>query len=120
MEEVDGAVVLPFVVLLFDHRGLVVLTADFVQVRGQHGQTEPPMRKSNADTHVIWHVKFRPEIADVTGVDGDVTGKLSATHLQLDRDPADGWNLCTDSIRPLVRKIFDLGGCLLRRMSAGN
>lgn len=78
------------------------------------------MRKSNADTHVIWHVKFRPEIADVTGVDGGVTGKLSATHLQLDRDPADGWNLCTDSIRPLVRKILDLGGCSLRRMSAGN
>lgn len=78
------------------------------------------MRKSNADTHVIWHVTFRPEIADVTGVDGGVTGKLSTTHLQLDRDPADGWNLCTDSIRPLVRDIFDLGGCLLRRMSAGS
>lgn len=83
MEKVGDAVVLPFVVILFDHRGLVVLSADFVQVRGQHRQTEPPMEKNIADTRVILHVESRSEVADAKGVYGGVTGKLSAAHLHV-------------------------------------
>ena len=59
---------MPFVVILFDHRGLVVSSADFVQVRGQYRQTEPPMEKYIADARVVLHVKSRPEVTDAKGV----------------------------------------------------